>query len=396
MTDRAAVIRRLHQRASTVITSFSSAMPGYDDAPRALVEADVVHGIRVNIDLFFHYLSTGVMPTDAQLQPVVDLAITRHADGVALDDILGIYQTGSVTIWERTAGELGPADHAVLIEASTALVRYLTGVTGRIAAAIRSDAAPQHHWGTADARRVVATALLDGADPGPWATVRAGDIATSFCVCVLAPTAAADPVALRSVVTAITDIPGAFVVADHDGWTALVPALDGDQTGDATARALDEANPRDGAPTFWAGVSAPTSRAGIPRARAEATLVCSVARTEGRHDEMCTGAMVLFGFAVATAAAAHPHLRRVLAALDSDPILHETVRTHLASGSNTVSTAARMHVHRNTVGYRLARVAAVTGHDPRTTEGGWVLGAALRLAALSRSTAGHDGRVDGR
>ncbi|MGU3293052.1 PucR family transcriptional regulator [Williamsia sp. M5A3_1d] len=396
MTDRASTIRKLHHRASSVITSFSSALPGYDDAPRALVEADVVHGIRVNIDLFFHYLSTGIMPTDAQLQPVVDLALTRHADGVAVDDILGVYQTGSVTIWERTAGELGPADHALLIEATTALVRYLTGVTGRIAAAVRSDSAPEHHWGTADARRAVATALLDGAAPGPWASARAGHIAESFCVCVLVPTSGADPVTLRSVVTTITDIPGAFVVADHDGWTALVPTTFGDQTGAATAQSLDEALPHDASSTFWAGVSAPATRSDIPRARTEAALVCSAAQTEGRHDEMCTGAGVLFGFTIATADRAHPHLRRVLAALRTDPILYETLRTHLAGSSNTVTTAARMHVHRNTIGYRLARVAAATGHDPRTTEGGWVLGAAMRLDELSRAAPTHDGRGDGR
>ena len=47
----------------------------------------------------------------------------------------------------------------------------------------------------------------------------------------------------------------------------------------------------------------------------------------------------------------------------------ETVRAFAAADLNVSSAAAAMHLHPNTVRYRLARIASASGHDPRTFAG---------------------------
>jgi sugar diacid utilization regulator len=46
-----------------------------------------------------------------------------------------------------------------------------------------------------------------------------------------------------------------------------------------------------------------------------------------------------------------------------------TIRSFADADLNIARTAAQMHVHPNTVRYRLQQIAAKTGHDPRTFTG---------------------------
>jgi hypothetical protein len=49
--------------------------------------------------------------------------------------------------------------------------------------------------------------------------------------------------------------------------------------------------------------------------------------------------------------------------------LRQTLSSFLANDASIAATAGAMHVHRHTVGYRLARIAELTGHDPQTSQG---------------------------
>ncbi|WP_253661162.1 PucR family transcriptional regulator [Williamsia maris] len=99
---------------------------------------------------------------------------------------------------------------------------------------------------------------------------------------------------------------------------------------------------------------------------------------------------MLFPYVVATARPAHPYLERVSDALRSDSVAQETLWTFLDNSCNQLATAQSMHIHRNTVAYRLARVAKLTGHDPQDPEGSWVL-AAARLHGRDRGNVASDG-----
>ncbi len=380
MEGRTEVIRRLHQQAYTVINGFSSEVPAYDNAPSALVEHDMVHGTRLNVDLYFRYLQTRTMPTTEELGPLIELALMRQRDGVPLEDILAVYQGGATMIWDQLTAELAEQSNEFMLESAAALVRYLTTVTGRIAVACSPLIVSDHVWTRGDAKRAVATALLSGASPPPGTLDRAGPLAKAYVVAAFEPAPDSDPRILREIHTRTAADDGALTVSDPSGWTALIPVAASDVDGRAAVEVLEGFIPRSdlsiASPTFWAGVSAPATPTGIPAARIEAQTLCRTAQLLDRPDSLCVGDDVLFPYVVATARAAHPYLERVSDALRADSVAQETLWTFLDNGCNQLATAQSMHIHRNTVAYRLARVTKLTGHDPQDPEGSWVLAAA--------------------
>ncbi|MFE3795445.1 PucR family transcriptional regulator [Nocardia tengchongensis] len=70
-------------------------------------------------------------------------------------------------------------------------------------------------------------------------------------------------------------------------------------------------------------------------------------------------------------------LGSLLDPLDAQPELLETLRRHIANNLNRQRTARELHVHTNTVDYRLKRINQLTGFDPTETSGLWYLRSAL-------------------
>jgi carbohydrate diacid regulator len=81
--------------------------------------------------------------------------------------------------------------------------------------------------------------------------------------------------------------------------------------------------------------------------------------------------------------------RDSLAPLDSHPELVETLRVFIANNMSTTDTAAQLHIHRNTLLYRLNRIHKLTGFDPRQLlELITLVGYALQAASDSKPTPG--------
>ncbi|MGW4364018.1 PucR family transcriptional regulator [Nocardia takedensis] len=70
-------------------------------------------------------------------------------------------------------------------------------------------------------------------------------------------------------------------------------------------------------------------------------------------------------------------LRTILDPLDEHPELFETLHRHIANNLNRQRTARALHVHTNTVDYRLKRIGQLTGFDPAEASGLWYLRAAI-------------------
>ncbi|WP_280391701.1 PucR family transcriptional regulator, partial [Nocardia wallacei] len=81
-----------------------------------------------------------------------------------------------------------------------------------------------------------------------------------------------------------------------------------------------------------------------------------------------------------------PGLATILAPLDEQPLLAETLETFVDSGFNQLATARQLNIHRNTVTYRLARVHELTGLDPHRPTDAMTLSAA-RIARKLESAA---------
>ncbi|MFI9408818.1 PucR family transcriptional regulator [Nocardia gamkensis] len=70
-------------------------------------------------------------------------------------------------------------------------------------------------------------------------------------------------------------------------------------------------------------------------------------------------------------------LRTLLDPLDEHPELLETLKRHIGTNLNRQRTARSLHIHTNTVDYRLKRIGQLTGFDPAQASGVWYLRAAL-------------------
>lgn len=71
----------------------------------------------------------------------------------------------------------------------------------------------------------------------------------------------------------------------------------------------------------------------------------------------------------------------LLSPLDGEPELHDTLDAFFVENCSASSTAARLCIHRNTLSYRLDKIASLTGLDPRTFDDA----VQIRLAMLLRS-----------
>lgn len=74
--------------------------------------------------------------------------------------------------------------------------------------------------------------------------------------------------------------------------------------------------------------------------------------------------------------------RHLLAPIVSEGNLVETLETFFEKNCSPTPTAAQLGIHRNTLGYRLERIAQLVGLDPRNFEHAVQLRAALVLASL--------------
>ncbi|MFD3745423.1 PucR family transcriptional regulator [Nocardia sp. NPDC058633] len=92
--------------------------------------------------------------------------------------------------------------------------------------------------------------------------------------------------------------------------------------------------------------------------------------------------------------AAGKHLAAILDPLEPHPVLLETLTAHLATRSTRLRTARALHVHPNTVDYRLNKIAEITGLDPMQSDGVWRLRSALVARMIGVGEQGQDSRAD--
>ncbi|MCP9953823.1 PucR family transcriptional regulator [Actinomadura madurae] len=87
-------------------------------------------------------------------------------------------------------------------------------------------------------------------------------------------------------------------------------------------------------------------------------------RRAGRPPGLHRLADVLLDYQLSRPSGALPALAGLLAPLDRKPDLLRTLEHYLACDLNRRATGAALHVHPNTVAYRVRRISALTGLDP--------------------------------
>jgi DNA-binding PucR family transcriptional regulator len=93
---------------------------------------------------------------------------------------------------------------------------------------------------------------------------------------------------------------------------------------------------------------------------------------------------VLLEYQLSRPSDALPALGSLLDPLDRNPDLTRTLETYLALDLDRRMAAGALHVHPNTLDYRLRRIVDLIGIDPSTAHGLQLIGAALAARRLRK------------
>ena len=282
------------------------------------------------------------------------------------------------------------------------MLGYAQQVTAEVAAAYLEE--QQTIYGEErDARRALAAALLSGEPADSLAQRLAVRIAPAYVVVALridphpdendhgVGGAIAARRKVRRAQRALDEWLGEPVVGllDPNGGAVLLPA--GPETAQDCADRLPDlvATVSEAAGAdVTAGGAVALGIGDIVRASTQAQDVVRLARELGRAPGGYLLRDVLLEYQLTRPSDAQSDLAQLLIPLDRNPDLPLTLEVYLDHDLDRRTTAAALHVHPNTLDYRLRRIVELTGLDPSTTRGLQLLGAALASRRLGPATTG--------
>lgn len=397
---------RVERRAGEMVRrmgeAFLAEVPLYRQLPREQLEGEVSDIARANVVLFFRCLREGRGPTDVELAEPRHSAARRAEERVPLEAVLTAYHVGGRVGWQVLVETATAAETATLLVAAGRVQHYIQAVTGAVATAYLDE--QQHISGEErDTRRELASALLAG-EPTDSLAARLGvTLAPAHLVLALsiAPVpdesiigvaaAVAGRRKVRRVQAALDAHAGEPVLGllEAGGGSVLLPAH-----GRGVATALGEADSvvallgsAAGAPvtagaTFCSGVP------GLAAAAGQAREVLRLAQRLGRPAGAYRLADVLLEYQLTRPSDALPELAALLDPLTRNPDLLRTLECYLDEDLDRRRTAACLHVHPNTLDYRMRRIVELTALDPGSSHGLQLLGAALAARRLLAAPSG--------
>ncbi|QBS45306.1 CdaR family transcriptional regulator [Nocardia sp. CS682] len=364
--SRAELVNGLHGRALTVIDFFAARQSGeYFAAPSP--DLEFTFGAQVNLDLFFRYFRSGIEPTENESRPLTRRAITMIESGVTLQDILDNYRFVVSSLWSSLLGSATDQVRAVMLDMALPLMQYLLITSSRIAVAC-TEHIGNSRWDLIEQRRRIGSALLAGTEPLERGPDTDFPIADRFLVAVCRAGSERFEAAMR-IRARVSRMGNSFVIRDEKGWTALVPLGEHDDTGTDKIEELQSllsttAGDAPG-PGLWVGVSAAHNRSEIPARAAEARVLAELGSSLRLDTMICRKDALRFEYIVASSSPdARLWMAQLLEPLDSHPVLQSTVEAFVSCAFNQAAAARILHIHRNSMAYRLLRIRELTGLDP--------------------------------
>lgn len=331
-------------------------VPEYAAMDRAILQGEVVPTSRRIVEGFFGPIAAGRDPDATRIPEVAEMGRRRLELGVPLEPILHVYRICGRVVWQAIVDATEPGEEGVLADLGARWMGYID--TAASLAAASYLAASHEMLRAVDARRrALLDALLSASDPAEVAAVsiRFSAVLAPAYVPVLIEGEHAAP---RIDVVLAAAPQG--TIGDHRSGRILllVPAsaVDVNVLSRAAGRAV----------VAWADPAAPGPALLAEVSHAETLLAAALA------SGVSSGAFGPESLLLEQLVAGNPRVtlalrRRVadaLAGRDHDGLITSTLRTYLGCGSVSKTAEAEV-VHPNTVLYRLNRVKALTGLDPR-------------------------------
>lgn len=349
----------------------------YGELPREILEGELTDYMMANVRLYLRLLRDGRLPTDEEISGPVSAGIRRAQEGVPFAAMISAYLAGTRAALEELQEMATPAEQEELILAGHHALRYLGHVLPMLSTVYLEEYRALYGE-EQDLRRTLVAALIAGEPADDLAARARVSVADSYTVLALTlrggavaevPGTTAD-VAGRRLVRTVHEI-----VAEHLGaraLTALEPrgglvlapsrevAAEPEKVAAEVATALTE---RLGA-TPYVGLVTHAAPGEIPASAEQATEVARLARVLGRPPGVHVLDEMLTEYQLTRPGPARDRLVARLHPLDGHPHLREALESFLACDHNSKLAAERLHVHTNTLHYRLRRIAELTALDP--------------------------------
>ncbi|MGI5166559.1 PucR family transcriptional regulator [Spirillospora sp. CA-253888] len=373
------MVTRIPELTRAAVDRCAAEIPFYGALPRELLDGDVRAAFATTIRLVTTTLREDRGPDAAELTEIIDWSARRAGEGLPLDAATAAYLVGWRACWDLLAAD---ADADELRRYGAHILRYLAAVLPALALAHLHEQ-QQIEGHRRDTRRALIAALLAGGPAADLAEQAGVALAGTYLVVVfrLGRGEADARRTVRRVQAALDAHQQADVLAalGPDGGTVLLPGSPAcglpalmERVAEATSR------------TVTAAVATAADHAAVPGALAEAEQIADLLGRLDRPPGVYRLDDVLLEYQMARPGPALAALAAKLDALDPKPVLLDTVRTFVRHGHNRARASAELRVHRNTLDYRLAKVAKLTGLDLASPDGLRLLDAAVTARALSR------------
>ncbi len=375
--------QRVHERLTReepelierVLTRIQADVADYRRLPVEELAGDIARITRQAVRAFARSLREDRQLNDAELRQIGASAVRRAEEGFPLEAVLSAYHVGAREIFAVGSADAGRADVADLLDVADRVLAFVGTVTGAVTRGyleeLRTKVGQEH-----TARRTLLSVLADG---GPVDVVaRSAGITLPARYLVLSvelgphadeasPGVDADIAIrrkLRRFLAAFERSCGDGVLASLDGPGGLVllPLAGRLSAVSEWGSLLDAAGRAAGVDVLAAADTATPPEVRLVAGRTGEVL--DVLRWFGRPPGLYRLDDVLVEYQLTRPGEARDRLAAALVPLDAHPELVETLSTYLELDTNRRRTAARLHVHPNTVDYRLRRVRDLTDIDP--------------------------------
>jgi sugar diacid utilization regulator len=342
--------------ARGMVAAFRSEIGGYTRLPESVLAGQILDVSQRNIELFFRSITELRGPTDDELLPFRESARSRAEEGLPLEDLLHAYRLGGRLGWQTLLDAARPDEYPALLGAAELLMRYIDSVSAAVAQTYLDE--HQHLVSEEERRqRALVEALIHPEREVPSLRDLAERVGFPLAdrYRPFAKAVPGAPTHAHSQLASALRSQGVLALTEGDRVTGLATE-DTDETVFARPRGL-----------FALG--RPVPRAELAAALDDARLLIDLARRDGVGGAVDADAFVLELLLARAPDLAGRLTESVLGPLEiyaerrSSDLL-ETLEVFLACALDRRQAAQRLHVHPNTLDYRLRRIAELTGLEP--------------------------------
>lgn len=316
--------------------------------------ADIVDGLQRSLTRWSHFLATGVMPPESDFDPLREWARARASEGVRLEDLLRsfglLHQLGWGLLRRYARGDESEA----LLELAGPLARYVDHVSTVVAETYLAErellVSEEERRTQTLLDRLCVDSRLDAADSE--IAERLG-VPIESCYAPFAVVLPGRPAHRHAALAARLR---------RGGWRLAV--TQSECVVGVTWKPLELSDLGEGSEVLLV-LGEPTPRRDLLAAREELTILVGHARSVGMLGLVRAEEHLLELIVGRSPTLARRLSSRILEPLRASerPELLQTLQSLLAHGMDRTAASAVLHVHRNTLAYRLRRIEELTGLD---------------------------------